>query len=255
MFLQGDEKAMRAQVERLKRRGSILDVVMGQSKDLNKRITATDRERIDQYETAVRSLELRLSEAQAWEALPKPNVDVEMPDYPSDRKQFFEMIRMMNDMSLLALQTDSTRVITLFLGSVRTPGVDFGDGRTIGGYHNISHHGKDEAKLKQLAEIEIGQMELLNELLQGLNDVEETNGTLLDNTMVLYGCHMGDANIHNNKNLPVILAGGGFKHGQHLAFNSDNNAPLANLYVSMLQNMGIDQSKFASSTGTLTGLS
>ena len=255
MFLQGDEKAMRAQVERLKRRGSILDVVMGQSKDLNKRITATDRERIDQYETAVRSLELRLSEAQAWEALPKPNVDVEMPDYPSDRKQFFEMIRMMNDMSLLALQTDSTRVITLFLGSVRTPGVDLGDGRTIGGYHNISHHGKDEAKLKQLAEIEIGQMELLNELLQGLNNVDETNGTLLDNTMVLYGCHMGDANIHNNKNLPVILAGGGFKHGQHLAFNEDNNAPLANLYVNMLENMGLEKSKFASSTGTLTGLS
>ena len=255
MFLQGDEKAMRAQVERLKRRGSILDVVMGQSKDLNKRITATDRERIDQYETAVRSLELRLSEAQAWEALPKPEVDVEMPDYPSDRKQFFEMIRMMNDMSLLALQTDSTRVITLFLGSQRTPGVDLGNGRTIGGYHNISHHGKDEAKLKQLAEIEVGQMALFNELLQGLKDVEETDGTLLDNTMLLYGCHMGDANIHNNKNLPVILAGGGFKHGQHLAFNEDNNAPLANLYVNMLENMGLEKSKFASSTGTLTGLS
>ena len=255
MFLQGDEKAMQAQVERLKRRGSILDVVMGQSKDLNKRVTATDRERIDQYETAVRSLELRLTEAQAWETRPKPKVDAQMPDYPTDKKQFFEMIRMMNDMSRLALQTDSTRVITLFLGSVRTPGVDFGDGRTIGGYHNISHHGKDEAKLKQLAEIEIGQMELFNELLQGLKDVEEADGTLLDHAMVLYGCHMGDANIHNNKNLPVILAGGGFKHGQHLAFNEDNNAPLANLYVTMLENMGLEKSKFASSTGTLTGLS
>ena len=126
------------------------------------------------------------------------------------------MIRMMNDMSRLALQTDSTRVITLFLGSVRTPGVDFGNGRTIGGYHNISHHGKDEAKLKQLAEIEIGQMELLNELLQNLKDVEEADGTLLDHTMVLYGCHMGDANIHNNKNLPVILAGGGLSMGSTL---------------------------------------
>ena len=255
MFLQGDEKAILAQVERLKRRGSILDVVMGQSKDLNKRVTATDRERIEQFETAVRSLELRLTEAQAWETRPKPKVDAQMPDYPSDKKQFFEMIRMMNDMSRLALQTDSTRVITLFLGSVRTPGVDLGNGRTIGGYHNISHHGKDEAKLKQLAEIEIGQMELLNELLQGLKEVEETDGTLLDNTMVLYGCHMGDANIHNNKNLPVILAGGGFKHGQHLAFNEENNTPLANLYVSMLENMGLNESKFASSTGTLTGLS
>ena len=255
MFLQGDEKAVQAQVERLKRRGSILDVVMGQSKDLNKRVTAVDRERIDQFETAVRSLELRLTEAQAWETRPKPKVDAQMPDYPSDKKQFFEMIRMMNDMSRLALQTDSTRVITLFLGSVRTPGVNLGNGRTIAGYHNISHHGKDEAKLKQLAEIEVGQMELFNELLQDLKDVEEADGTLLDHTMVLYGCHMGDANIHNNKNLPVILAGGGFKHGQHLAFNEDNNAPLANLYVTMLENMGLEKSKFASSTGTLTGLS
>ena len=255
MFLQGDQKAIEAQVERLKRRGSILDVVMGQSKALNKRVTTADRERIDQFETAVRSLELRLTEAQAWEMRPKPKVDAKMPDYPSDKKQFFEMIRMMNDMSRLALQTDSTRVITLFLGSVRTPGVDFGNGRTIGGYHNISHHGKDEAKLKQLAEIEIGQMELLNELLQNLKDVEEADGTLLDHTMVLYGCHMGDANIHNNKNLPVILAGGGLKHGQHLAFSEENNTPLANLYVSMLENMGLEKSKFASSTGTLTGLS
>ena len=255
MFLQGDQKAIEAQVERLKRRGSILDVVMGQSKALNKRVTTADQERIDQFETAVRSLELRLTEAQAWEMRPKPKVDAQMPDYPSDKKQFFEMIRMMNDMSRLALQTDSTRVITLFLGSVRTPGVDFGNGRTIGGYHNISHHGKDEAKLKQLAEIEIGQMELLNELLQNLKDVEEADGTLLDHTMVLYGCHMGDANIHNNKNLPVILAGGGFKHGQYLAFNGENNTPLANLYVSMLENMGLEKSQFASSTGTLTGLS
>ena len=255
MFLQGDQKTIEAQVERLKRRGSILDVVMGQSKALTKRVTTADRERIDQFETAVRSLELRLTEAQAWEMRPKPKVDAQMPNYPSDKKQFFEMIRMMNDMSRLALQTDSTRVITLFLGSVRTPGVDFGNGRTIGGYHNISHHGKDEAKLKQLAEIEIGQMELLNELLQNLKDVEEADGTLLDHTMVLYGCHMGDANIHNNKNLPVILAGGGFKHGQHLAFSGENNTPLANLYVSMLENMGLEKSKFASSTGTLTGLS
>ena len=98
-------------------------------------------------------------------------------------------------------------------------------------------------------------MELFNELLQDLKEVEEADGTLLDHTMVLYGCHMGDANIHNNKNLPVILAGGGFKHGQHLAFNEENNTPLANLYMSMLENMGLNQSKFASSTGTLKGLS
>ena len=255
MFLQGDQKAMREQVERLKRRGSILDVVMGQTSDLNKRVSGSDRERIDQFQTAVRSLEQRMTEAQAWERLPKPKVDEELPDYPSDKKQFFEMIRMMNDMSRLALQTDSTRVITLCLGSVRTPGVNLDDGRSIGGYHNISHHGKDENKLKQLAEIEVGQMELLNDLLQDLKDVEEADGTLLDHTMLLYGCHMGDANIHNNVNLPVILAGGGFQHGQHLKFNDQINSPLCNVFVSMLQKMGLENDRFASSTGTLTGLS
>ena len=254
MFLQGDQKAMQEQVERLKRRGSILDVVMGQTKDLNRRVSGNDRERIDQFQAAVRSLEKRLTEAQAWETRPKPKVDEAMPDYPNDKKQFFEMIRMMNDMSRLAFQTDSTRVITLFLGSQRTPGVNFDDGRSIGGYHNISHHGKDEQKLKQLAEIEVGQMELLGELLQDLKDIQESDGTLLDHTMVLYGCHMGDANIHNNVNLPVLLAGGGFQHGQHLKFNDQINTPLCNVFVSMLQKMGLENDKFASSTGTLTGL-
>ncbi|MDP6354941.1 MAG: DUF1552 domain-containing protein [Planctomycetota bacterium] len=254
MFLQGDRKEMEKQLARLRRKGSILDLVMGQTSDLAKRVSVSDRERIDQYQTAVRSLEKRLVEAQAWEARPRPEVEEEMPDYPKDRKRFFEMVRMMFDMSRLALQTDSTRVITLFLGGVRTPGVVFKDGRSLGGYHNISHHGKDEKKLKELREIETVQMELFGELLDDLKGVEEARGTLLDQTMVLYGSHMGDANIHNNKNLPIILAGGGFKHGQHLAFNSQDNTPLANLYLSMLHNMGMKEAGFASSTGTLTGL-
>ena len=254
MFLQGDRKAIEAQLVRLRKKGSILDVVLGQSSDLSKRVSASDRKRIDQFQTAVRTLEQRLAEAEAWETRPKPRVEEAMPEYPGDKKEFFEMVRMMNGMSRLAFQTDSTRVITLFLGSVRTPGVRFDDGRSLGGYHNLSHHGKDEAKLKQLEEIEVVQMELFGELLRNLQEVDEPDGTLLDRTMVLYGCHMGDANIHNNKNLPIILAGGGFRHGQHLAFNKQNNRPLANLYLSMLHKMGLETGHFASSTGTLTGL-
>ena len=254
MFLQGDRNAMEAQLDRLQRKGSILDVVLGQSSRLSKRVSDLDRQRIDQYQTAVRSLEQRLTDAKAWEARPKPTVNEAMPEYPEDKKEFFEMVRMMNDMCRLALQTDSTRVITLFLGSVRTPGVTFDDGRTLGGYHNLSHHGKDEVKLSRLEEIENAQMELFGEFLRDLKSVNEVDGNLLDNTMVLYGCHMGDANIHNNSNLPVILAGGGFRHGQHLAFNSQNNTPLCNVFVSMLQNMGVETDQFASSTGTLTGL-
>ncbi|OUT56571.1 MAG: hypothetical protein CBB71_17730 [Rhodopirellula sp. TMED11] len=254
MFLQGDRKAMQRQLVRLRKKGSILDVVMGQSSDLSKRVSVSDRERIDQFQTAVRSLEQRLAEAESWETRPKPSVDEAKPDYPSDKKEFFAMVRMMNDMSRLAFQTDSTRVITLFLGSVRTPGVKFDDGRSLGGYHNLSHHGKDERKLKQLEEIEVAQMGLFGELLGDLKAVDEPDGSLLDHTMVLYGCHMGDANIHNNKNLPIIFAGGGFRHGQHLAFNPQSNRPLANLYLSMLHNMGLQTDRFASSTGTLTGL-
>ena len=254
MFLQGDRNAMEAQLDRLQRKGSILDVVLGQSSRLSKRVSDSDRQRIDQYQTAVRSLEQRLTDAKAWEARPKPTVDEAMPEYPEDKKEFFEMVRMMNDMCRLALQTDSTRVITLFLGSVHTPGVTFDDGRTLGGYHNLSHHGKDEVKLSRLEEIENAQMELFGEFLRDLKSVNEVDGNLLDNTMVLYGCHMGDANIHNNSNLPVILAGGGFRHGQHLAFNSQNNTPLCNVFVSMLQNMGVETDRFASSTGSLTGL-
>ena len=87
-----------------------------------------------------------------------------------------------------------------------------------------------------------------------LQEVEESDGSLLDNTMVLYGCHMGDANIHNNLNLPILLAGGGFRHGQHLAFDPHNNTPLCNVFVSMLQKMGIEADRFGSSKGTLTGL-
>ncbi len=254
MFLKGDRKAIEEQLARLRQKESILDVVLGQTSDLTRRVSSSDRERIDQFQTAVRSLEQRLSEQRAWETRPRPEVDEKIPDYPSDKKQFFEMVRMMYDMSRLAFQTDSTRVITLFLGGQRTPGVKFDDGRSLGGYHNISHHGKDETKLKELQQIEYVQMELLGELLTDLQSVEETDGTLLDNTMVLYGSNLGDANIHNNINLPVILAGGGFRHDQHLSFNRYNNTPLCNLYVNLLLDMGIQTDHFASSTGTLTGL-
>ena len=100
--------------------------------------------------------------------------------------------------------------------------------------------------------IELGQLELLGEFLQDLKDVKEPDGALLHHTMVLYGCQMDDSNMHNNTNLPIILTGGGFRHSQHLAFNPYNNKPLANLYLSMLHNMGLETDHFASSTGTLT---
>jgi hypothetical protein len=120
--------------------------------------------------------------------------------------------------------------------------------------HGLTHHGGDPDKLDQLRKIEEAQFRSLNRLLGGMRSIQEAGGTLLDHTQILYGSNLGNANSHDTTNLPILLAGGGFRHGQHLAFDRQNNTPLANLYVSMLQRMGLETSRFASSTGSLRGL-
>ncbi len=255
MFLQGPAKDVEKQKQKLRRKASILDLVMGQSKSVLKKAGSIDRDKLDQYQTAVRSLEQRLYEQEAWEDKPKPKVEQTLSQYPEDKKEYFKMIDLMNDISTLAFQTDSTRAITLFIGSVKTDGLIFKDGTTSSDYHNISHHGKSENKLEQLKKAELAHMNCIKGLLTGLQNVQEQGGTLLDNTMVLYGSNMGDANIHNNKNLPILLAGGGFKHGQHLKYNQDVNEPLANLFLSMLHQMGLHHKQFSSSKGPLKNFS
>jgi hypothetical protein len=129
------------------------------------------------------------------------------------------------------------------------------DGKPVSdGYHNLSHHGRSEEKLQQLQVIDKWHMKLLAALLDDLQMVTEGGETLLDRTMVVYGSNLGNAHAHTTLNLPTILAGGGFQHGQHLAFDTERNYPLPNLFVSMLQRMGIQTDKFASSTGTMRGL-
>ena len=160
----------------------------------------------------------------------------------------------MYDLVRLAFETDSTRAVTLMLNSVGTPVVQI-DGATItDSYHNLSHHGMAEDKLAQLKTIDEWHMKLLASLFQGLKSAREGGETLLDRTMVLYGSNLGDANAHSTTNQPTLFAGGGFRHGQHLAFDRGRNYPLPNLFVSMLQRMGIEQASFGSSTGTMRGL-
>ena len=159
----------------------------------------------------------------------------------------------MFDVMHLALKTDSTRIITLYLGGVGgvVPKID----GVADDWHNLSHHGQDPTKLEQLKRIEMMKFEALRDFLLKLQGSEEQGETLLDRTMVLFGSHLGNASSHNTKNLPIVLAGGGFRHGQHLAFDRTNNAPLANVFVSMLQRMNLEIDAFGTSTGTLTGLS
>ena len=122
------------------------------------------------------------------------------------------------------------------------------------GHHDLSHHGQDPNKIEQLKKVEIEQMITMRDFLKKLKETKEDGVRLLDRTMVFFSSNLGNASTHGVKNLPILLAGGGFKHGQHLAFDSAKAPPLSNLYVTMLQRLGIEADKFGSSTGTLTGL-
>lgn len=159
-------------------------------------------------------------------------------------RQWFDLIH-------LALQTDSTRVIAFWVwsyGRVELPGVAIG-------HHDATHHGQDEGKLRQLAIIEEAEMRLLAEFLAKLKATNEGGTSLLDRTVVFYGSNMGNGSAHTCDNLPIILAGGGFKHGGYVAYERKDNRdskPLANLFVRMFQQLGIETDRFGSSKGVLS---
>ena len=240
LFVQGKPGEIEAQVESLRQGRSTLDFIGEQSKRLNRSLSAGDQRRMDQYLTSVRELEQRLHSAQEWEYKPKPKVDVDPPTDIDDNRQFVNKTRLLFDVIKLALETDSSRIISLFIDT------------TV--IHNITHHGNRPEVLQELRTHEEGQFDALNEFLTALTESKEAGQPLLDRTMVLYGTCMGSANSHSNVNLPVLIAGGGFEHGQHLAFDTQNNYPLTNLHVSMLQRLGIETDKFSTATGTMRGL-
>lgn len=240
LFVQGNPQEVEANVEALRQGRSMLDFVSEQSRRLNRSLSPTDQQRMDQYLTSVRELEQRLHSAQQWEYKPKPRVDAKPPEDIDDIRRFVDKTRLMFDVMKLALETDSSRIVSLFIDT------------TV--IHNITHHGNRPEALAELRGHEEGQFDVLGEFLASLQDAKEESQSLLDRTMVLYGTCMGSANSHSNVNLPVLIAGGGFKHGQHLAFDTEHNYPLSNLYLSMLQRLGIETETFSTSTGTMRGL-
>lgn len=255
LFLQGSEDQVASQLRKLQLGQSIMDAVAGQTKSLARSLGPRDRARLDQYLTGVRELEQRLAAAQQWENVPKPTTATACPIDPEDPRAYMEKVRLMYDMAKLAFETDSTRFITLMLDSVNSPAIQIDGMDTSDGYHGLSHHGKNEDKLEQLEAIDQGHMKLLDGLFVDLKKTPEGDSTLMDRTMIVYGSNLGNANTHVTTNLPVLFAGGGFRHGQHLAFDTENNYPLPNLFVSMLQKFGIETDHFATSTGTMRGLS
>jgi BMFP domain-containing protein YqiC len=254
LFLQGTPAEIERQVRDLDTGRSILDVVSEQARDLRRNVGARDRARLDQYYSGVRDLEHRLQESRGWANKPKPAVKASPPIDPASPAQYMAKVQVMYDLARLAFESDSTRAITLMLNSVGTPVVQIAGATITDSYHNLSHHGMAEDKLTQLKLIDEWHMRLLAGLFRGLKSAREDGATLLDRTMVLYGSNLGDANAHSTTNLPTLLASGGFRHGQHLAFDRARNYPLPNLFVSMLQRMGIEEAGFGPSTGTMTGL-
>jgi hypothetical protein len=254
LFLRGTPEEVQAQIRRLELGRSIMDAVADQARSLEGRVGARDRERLDQYFTGVRDLEQRLGKAREWEDVPKPAAPAAAPHDPANPKEYFRKTQLMYDLARLAFQTDSTRLVTIMLDSVNSPAVELEGTEIKDGYHNLSHHGKSPVKLAQLEAIDKEHMKLLDGLFTELKGIREEDGSLFDRTMVLYGSNMGNANTHVTTNLPVLLAGGGFKHGQHLLFDRERNYPLPNLFVTMLQRLGLETDRFATSTGTMRGL-
>jgi hypothetical protein len=251
LFLVGSPKEVAAQEHRLKEGQSVMDTVNAEAQRMSRDLGRSDRDKLDEYFTSVRELERRLVKNESWSKKPKPHVDVPPPKDITDRADLIGLTTLMYDLIHLAIQTDSTRIVTLKVSGTGLvppiPGVSQP-------HHQLSHHGKDPIKLEQLKIVETAEMVALGAFLTKLHATREEASTLLDKTMVYFGSNLGNASSHDNRNMPTILAGGGFRHGQHLAFDQQKNGPLANMYVSMLQRLGLETDSFASGRSTLKGL-
>lgn len=251
LFVPDTPEAQARQVQRLHQGRSIMDLVGAEAKAMQRRVGGADRDKLDAYFTSVRDLEKRLAANEAWAQHPKPKVAVPPPKEVTNAGDLIARQDTMQDVMALALQTDSTRFITLHTNGgnevIPIEGVEQG-------YHSLSHHGRDEDKIEQLARIETAAVASWGRFVRALKAVPEGGGTLLDHTMVLFTSNLGNASSHDNRNMPVLFAGGGFRHGQHLGFDQKNNEALPKLYVSALQRLGLETDRFSNTTGTMPGL-
>lgn len=244
LFVNDSAAEQERQAELIRRGRSVMDVVGAEAKSLQRELGVGDRNKLDAWFTSIRELEQRLAANEEWIHRPKPKVSMKAPvNIPRDNEVAVDGIFL--DIVHMALATDSTRFVTLHITGNSVQGIEGVDES----YHNLSHHGLDEEKLAQLAIVEQG---VINQWAGFLRKLKADK--MLDDTMVLLTSNLGNASSHDNKNMPVLLGGGGFRHGQHLAFDQKNNYPLPNLYVSALQRLGLEEERFATSSSTMTGL-
>ena len=247
LFVQIDPSQKAVRNDQFTLQASILDVVRDEANRIERRLNSQDRQKLDEYLTSVREVEKRIGLRKNWIDIPKPDAPFAAPK----NKNLVEDLPLLYELIALALQTNSTRIATLELGGEFNP-KDLG---ISGGYHGLSHHGKKQSSIDALIKLESYQLQEFTKFVQRLASMDDESGKLLDNTMVLFGSGMGDANSHANTNLPIVFAGGGFEHGRVMDFDRQHRhrPPLTNLFVTMLQSFGLKTERFATSTGTLRG--
>ncbi|MDE0035926.1 MAG: DUF1552 domain-containing protein [Gammaproteobacteria bacterium] len=248
LFLQGKPEEVERETRRLSDGRSILDTLSAQTTALGKRVSSTDREVLAAYFDAVRIAERDLVEVQAWTQRPKPVVDAEPPTDIGDNTDIIGRVRLLFDLIPLILATDSSRVVSVMIQDHQT--VPKVEGVTAD-QHNLSHHGRDQGKIDQLKIVETEIVRRFGELLTALREQGDGDGSVLDHTTLLFGSNLGNANSHVAVNLPILLAGGGFSHGKHIVHEGEHNAPLCNLFVTMLRSVGVEAESFGQSTGAL----
>lgn len=248
LFISGSADEVATEMHRLKTGRSILDKVNAQAKALGRTLGTEDRERIELMFSSVREAEQSLVRNEAWLTKPKPKVAYAEPKADPGANLIEKRETLWFDLICLALQTDSTRVIMLTVGEAGRADIN---GLSLA-HHDASHHGKDESKIEQLALIEETELKLFSKFLSTMQQVREGDATLLDNTSILNASNLGNASAHTCDNLPIIVAGGGYKHQGHVIKDRKNNTPLSNLYVRMLQQTGIETEQFGTSEGVLS---
>ena len=248
MFIQGTPEEVEKESQRINDGGSILDNLKTQARTLQNSGSSEDRQKLEAYFEAVRAAEIELSKVRDWMDRPKPGVDSVPPVDSADPADILGRIDLWLELMPLILATDSSRVISLMIqdhGVVpKLPGI-------TADQHNLSHHGQDPGKIAQLRQLETEIVKRFGLLMDSLDSQKENDSSLLDQTQILFGSNLGNANSHNAENLPILVAGGDFAHGSHIAHDEKHNAPLCNLYLSLIQQMGVETDQFGQSTSTL----
>jgi len=242
LFVNSPPSAREGERTRLKHRSSVLDALRDSASALGRSLNAADRDKLDQYLTSVRDVERRLQMSKEWLDRPKPRSPID--EVLDEERQHIDEVALLYDLLALALQTDSTRVATLETGlGFRTTELD------LGSYHGLSHHSKSDDRIGQLQIIESFLTTKLSNFISQLKEAQ-----IFDETLIVFGSGMSDGSIHSNRNLPVLLAGGGFKHQGHVICPAEqpNRVPLSNLWLSVLRWFGVESDRFGRSTGTFS---